>query len=145
MFRAAVLLLALTACATRSDCPDPAMESMAWRPVEGTVTSVDDPRTFHLSTTDHGEITVTIPNLGDRAAENATAELRRMIGGKRVTVFISSSRDVTPAITGEVHVGRTDVANEMLRKGWTDFVEAPAYTVSATSECENRLAATRRH
>jgi endonuclease YncB( thermonuclease family) len=64
-----------------------------------------------------------------------------MIGGKRVTVFISSSRDVTPEILGEMHVGNEDVANEMLRKGWTEFAEAPAYTVSATSECENRLAA----
>src|SRR5690349_13589921 len=104
MFRAAVLLVALTACATRWDCPDPSMESMAWRPIEGTVMSVDDPRTFHLNATNLGIITVTIANLGERASENATAELRRMIGGKRVTVFISSSRDVTSSITGEVHV-----------------------------------------
>ena len=110
MLRTTVLLLAFTACATGSDCPNPAMESMAWRPIEGTVTSVDDARTFHLSTADYGTLTVTLPNLGEHATANAAEELRRMIGGKRVTAFISSSRDVTPAITGEVHAGRTGSA-----------------------------------
>ena len=136
----------LAACGTRVQfehldvCPNPARESMVWAYVSGVVTDVVDARSFRIRTDDGRSVTVTIANVGTATAAEAVGALRRLVQGKKVEVFVNPKSSEHLDVVGEVHVARTDVGHELLRTGMAAFETAPAYTVSAYSECVNEIA-----
>lgn len=123
------------------ECPNPIVENMAWRLIQGSVVEVTSARTFRLRA-DSGEVfTVSIANIGEPADPDAMATLKRMIYGKRMSVMFNKPADRQGQITGEVNDqdGR-DIARQLLRAGAAAFVAAPAYTLSDYSECLHRIA-----
>jgi len=122
------------------ECPNPVTESMSWHLVQGSVVEVIGARTFRLRA-DSGEVlTVALANIGEPADSDATAMLKRMIDGKRMSVMFNKP-DRQGEITGQVNdqEGR-DIARQLLRAGAAAFVAAPAYTLSDYSECLHRIA-----
>ena len=126
------------------ECPDPMMESMSWRSVEGTAVDVGDDLRFRLKTDEGRTVGVTIANVGAAKDGRAVPRLRRMLQGRRVTVLVNPSFYEDPEITGEVHAGNVDVGHQLLAEGLVAFVREEGYTISGYSECLNRIAATKR-
>jgi len=122
------------------ECPNPVTESMLWHLVQGSVVEVTGARTFRLRA-DSGEVlTVSLANIGEPADPEATAMLKRMIDGKRVSVMFNKPAD-RGEISGDVHDEKGwDIARKLLRAGVATFVEAPPYTLSGYSECLHRIA-----
>jgi len=123
------------------ECPNPTLESMGWRLIQGSVIEVTGPRTFRLRT-DTGEIVrVSLANVGEPVDPEAVTFLQRLISHKRVSVMANPSADPRREITAEVqdNEGR-DLGHEMLLAGAAAFISAPAYTLSGYSECVNRIA-----
>jgi endonuclease YncB( thermonuclease family) len=151
---ASFVILASMRCATRhptcggfpitvfehlDECPDPTTENMGWISIEGSVIEVTNARSFRLQTA-QGVVTVSLPNVGEPYDAGAGAALQRMIDGKKVSVMRNPSADGND-ITGEVHEAEGgDVSRQLLRSGAVSFVAAPAYTLSAYSECLHRIA-----
>ena len=126
------------------ECPDPMMESMAWVSIDGTVVDVGDDLRFRLKTDEGRTVVVSIPNVGAAKDGRAVPRLKRLVQGRRVTVFVNPSYADDPEITGEVHAGNVDVGRQLLAEGLVSFVRAEPYTISGYSECLNRIAATKR-
>ncbi len=114
---------------------------MSWMFVEGQVVEVTSARTFRLRTNEGNIVNVSLPNIGEPFDPEAVAFLRKMIGGKRVTVTPNPSTRAQTDISGEVSEKQVgDISRKMLRAGAAAFVKAPAYTLPNYSECVNRIA-----
>lgn len=146
---AVLILLASIGCTTQrattfehlDECVNPALESMAWRLVQGRVEEVMSVRTFRLRT-DKGEVVdVSVANVGEPFDAGALAVLRKGILGTHVSVFISSSAELHNGMAAEVHDRKDrDLANYLLRKGMASFRREAGYTLTGYSECVNRIA-----
>lgn len=142
------VVLVIIGCATGSgtvehldECPNPAMESMSWRSLEGVVIEVRSVREFQLRTRAGDVVAVTIANVGPSSLAGSAEILKRIIDGKSVTLFINSSAFEEAKVSGEVHTANgSDVARQLLRSGAAPFEPAAAYTLSDYSECLNRIA-----
>lgn len=130
------------------ECPNPTMESMAWKSVQGSLVEVIDAGTFRLRADDGpvaddgAVLTVTIASVGEPYDTRAAEMLRRMLNRKRLTVFVNLKVERPTHIIGEVQVGTdtNDIARRLLRAGAVAFKEPPAYTISGYSECLHRIA-----
>jgi len=123
------------------ECPNPMVESMGWRLIQGTVIEITGPRSFRLRTDSGPIVRVSLANIGEPVDPEAATFLQRLISRKRVSVMANPSADPRNEITAEVRDGQgRDIGHEMLRAGAAAFVTAPAYTLSDYSECVNRIA-----
>jgi endonuclease YncB( thermonuclease family) len=124
------------------ECVNPMYESDSWFVLEGRVVEVTSGRTFRLLPDKGNVITVTLANVGEPIDPKAMALLQRMITGKRVSVMTRVSIDAPEEeIVAEVHGAKgRDISRELIRAGAAAFVVAPAYSLSAYSECLNRIA-----
>jgi hypothetical protein len=121
------------------ECGDPRRENMAWTRVDGVAEQVIDGSAFLFRDASGRSFRMAIANVSPRATASGVRLLKAAIEHRRVTVLISKLEgyNITGVVLDDLF---RDVAVVILSVGGSTFVPAPAYTLSAYSECVHRIA-----
>ncbi len=130
-------------------CGDPRVESMSWTPVTGKVVKVIDGDTIIMSLNNKKRLLVHLvgidaPSLNQPFGRDAQQFLKRIVGSKKVEVWVNSSnwifkRPRPGELTGVVYLRGADMKDvnlSLVRAGMVRHKQSQPYTMSNYTECQ---------
>jgi endonuclease YncB( thermonuclease family) len=137
-----MLILTFLLGAAFGPCGDPAVESMSWRVLAGTVEAVEPNGELRLVNVGEWKRS-TFPRtvrLADVELSPLARPVLRKLVGKRVDVWINPKAVDDAHVIGVVYRGQEDINRTMLVHGLGRFDDPPAYSMSDYVRCEHRIA-----